>query len=480
MLYHVAEIRTAEHRAIQDLGISGLNLMRTAGMAAFNVLQQHWPQLRQICVFCGAGNNAGDGYVLARLALQAGYRVQLYSMTKLENLTGDTLVSYQDFICAGGQISGFQINFDRNAVIIDALFGTGLNRQVHAEYAAVIASINQSPNPVLAIDVPSGLQADSGRVMGCAVKADVTVTFIGFKCGLFTGQAADYCGTILLADLGLPDSVFAELPIAAEWLTGFSLPVRARTSHKGHFGHVLLIGGNYGFTGALRLSGEAALRSGAGLVSIATRSKHASLINIGRPELMCHGVEDSPQIQALLDKANVVVIGPGLGQDDWAQAMFSAVVASSKTCVVDADALNLLAKQPMQSNNWILTPHPGEAARLLDCHKQTVASDRFAAVKSLQSRYGGVAVLKGAGSLIASQTSLSVSTTGNPGMATAGMGDVLAGMMGGIAAQGLSLLETAKIAVRVHGLAADALAAEFGERGLLAADLLPKIRAYLN
>lgn len=479
-LYRVAEIREAERIAIDELQIPGLQLMRSAGLAAFNAMQRCWPDMRRVSVFCGAGNNAGDGYVLARLALQAGFRVDVYSLAHAENLKGDALTSYRDFLQTGGSLSAFDPGIKIDGIIVDALLGTGLSRQVGDEYAAAISFINRAGRPVLALDVPSGLQADTGCVLGCAVRADVTVTFIALKCGLFTGQAADHCGDIVCSSLNVPDSVLSRLPHAARFLAKTPLPPRPRAAHKGHFGHVLLIGGNLGYSGAIRLAGEAALRAGAGLVSIATREAHAGLLNIGRPELMCLGVESSTELQPLLDKASAVVIGPGLGQDYWAQALFSEVLAGGKACVVDADALNLLAKQPAKRGNWILTPHPGEAARLLNCGSAEIGADRFEAVRSLQNRYGGVCVLKGSGSLVAGQEEIFAATTGNPGMASGGMGDVLAGVIGGLLAQGLSPVEAVKLAVHVHGEAADHVAAENGERGMLASDLLPKIRELLN
>lgn len=479
-LYRVAAIREAERIAIQELGIPGLQLMRDAGVEAFKALQQRWPERRTLTIFCGAGNNAGDGYVVARLALAAGYQVLTYSLVDTLTLKGDALTVFEDFLAAGGQVHAFDPRQKPQGIIVDALLGTGLNRTVSSGYATAIDLINQSDCPVLSIDVPSGLQADSGCVLGCAVKADLTVTFIGLKCGLFTGEARDYCGELICGDLNLPAAVLSALPHEARLLTKTPLPRRSRCAHKGHFGHVLLVGGNHGYTGAIRLAAEAALRSGAGLVSIATRAAHAGLVNIGRPELMCHAVDTPDDLSDLLDKATVVVIGPGLGQDHWAIGLLNKVLVADKPCVIDADALNLVAKNPLNRQNWLLTPHPGEAARLLGCSNKQIAADRFAAAKSIQDRYGGVCVLKGSGSLIADQASMLVSTSGNPGMASGGMGDVLAGLSGALLAQGLSLLDAAKLAVHVHGAAADCIARESGERGMLASDLLAKIREQLN
>lgn len=479
-LYSAEQIRRAEGIVIEEGKISGLQLMCRAGEAAFASLQRRWPEYRQITVFCGVGNNGGDGFVIARLALLAGYQVRLYCSVDRVRLKGDALLACQDFLEAGGGVSGFAKGKPIEGVVVDALLGTGLTRVVNNEFAEIIAAINTANCPVLAVDLPSGLHADTGCVMGCAVRADLTITFIGLKCGLFTGQAADYRGEIECADLDLPETVFAQFVPHAVLINTKPLPVRSRSAHKGNFGHVLLIGGNAGFAGAIRLAGEAALRSGAGLVSIATRPQHSALLNLGRPELMCHGVEDDERITTLLAKASVIVIGPGLGQDDWANSLFAHALQSHKVCVVDADALNLLACNPQHRSNWILTPHPGEAARLLDCTTVEIGFDRFAAVSALQAKFGGVAVLKGAGSLIADGNMIHVATTGNPGMASGGMGDVLAGLMGGLLAQGLSLTDAAQLAVHIHGLAADRHAAEFGERGLLASDLLSKLRELLN
>lgn len=480
-LYCTAQIREAERYAIDELGIPGRELMRRAGYALFEQIRRRWPKQTAITVLCGAGNNGGDGYVVAKLALQANYQVSVYALTDPNVLPGDALSAYQDFLQAGGSVSDFEAGQSKlQGVIVDALFGIGLSRDVGEVYTLAIAAINASSCPVVAVDVPSGLHAYTGSVLGCAVKADLTVTFIGLKCGLYTGEAAEYCGEIVCSTLDIEDAVLAAMPPFALLLDKIELPRRARIAHKGHFGHVLLVGGNLGYTGAIRLAGEAALRSGAGLVSIATRAAHSSLINIGRPELMCHGVECGETLQALLDKASVVVIGPGLGQDDWAREMFNTVIASDKPCVLDADALNLLAEQSTRRENWVLTPHPGEAARLLGCNTRQISSDRFAALTDMQNQCGGTCLLKGAGTLISNGETVYVGTTGNPGMASGGMGDVLSGLIGGLLAQGLSLDEATRLGVYVHGEAADSLALEFGERGLLAGDLPERIRKLLN
>jgi NAD(P)H-hydrate epimerase len=360
------------------------------------------------------------------------------------------------------------------------LLGTGLDRPVTGLYAEAIQAINAHSSPVIAVDIPSGLNADTGNAMGCAVKADCTVTFIGLKQGLFTGQAAEYCGEIYFAQLGVPDDVFDEVKAVAVRVIKSPLPRRSRYAHKGDSGHVLIVGGDLGYSGAAKMAGEAALRVGSGLVTIATRAEHSGLMNLSRPELMCHGVETPEQLMALLAKADVVAVGPGLGQSDWAKALFNAAISSGKPMVVDADGLNLLAAAPINKPDWILTPHPGEAGRLLNYSNAEIQQDWFAAALSLQDKYGGVVILKGAGTLIASGHQLAVSNTGNPGMASGGMGDVLTGVIAGLLAQGFSLQDAAQQGVYNHGLAADLSAEKDGERGLLATDLMPYLRQLVN
>lgn len=481
-LYRAAQVRELDRIAIQERGIPGFELMSRAGTEVFQRIKKQWPNARTVAVFCGSGNNAGDGYVIAKLALEAGMKACVYTVSNPDKLNGDALTAYRKYNDANGAVLPFQAGQAINAdVLVDALLGTGLDRAVTGLYAEVIQAINAHSSPVVAVDIPSGLNADTGNVMGCAVKAVCTVTFIGLKQGLFTGQAAEYCGEICYAQLGVPDDVFEEIEASATRVVKMPLPRRNRDAHKGNCGHVLIVGGDLGYSGAAEMAGEAALRVGSGLVTIATRAEHSGLMNLGRPELMSHGVETPEQLMPLLAKPDVVAIGSGLGQSDWAKALFNAAINSGKPMVVDADGLNLLAAAPtLTKPDWILTPHPGEAARLLNCSNADIQQDRFAAVLSLQAKYGGVVILKGAGTLIAFGHQLAVSNTGNPGMASGGMGDVLTGVIAGLVAQGFSLQDAAQQGVYNHGLAADLSAAKDGERGLLATDLMPYLRQLVN
>lgn len=478
-LFNVAQIKTIENTAIQAQAVPSIELMIRAGNAVFQQFLVRWPHAIQVTIFCGVGNNAGDGYIAATLAHQTGLEVTVISVGAPEHLKGDALTAYQTYRDAEGRVDVFAPEQAIVAdVIIDALFGTGLNKPVTGVMAHAVDAINMSDLPVIAIDIPSGLNANTGVVMGCAVAADCTVTFIGLKQGQFTGQAADYCGEIIYDALGVSDAVLQSVTPTTYRVTRNRLPARYRCSHKGNYGHVLVIGGDHGYCGAARLAGEAALRVGAGLVSIATRHEHAGLLNIGRPELMCHGVENADELTRLMNKADVIVVGPGLGRSAWAKELFIAVMNASHAInarlplVIDADALHFLAQARLKYPEWILTPHPGEAAQLLHLSTADIALDRFDAASAIQARYDGIAVLKGSGTLIASERDVAVSNTGNPGMASGGMGDVLGGVIAGLVAQGLSLKDAAQQGVYLHGLAGDKAAESTGERGLLASDMM--------
>jgi NAD(P)H-hydrate epimerase len=343
--------------------------------------------------------------------------------------------------------------------------------------------MNAHSAPVLCADIPSGLHADSGCVLGETVQADATVTFIGRKRGLYTGAGVQFAGRLVFADLDVPAAVFKDMQAGVRLLQqdAVALPPRRRDAHKGCFGHVLVVGGAPGMSGAARLAAEAAARAGAGLVSVATHPQHAIFLNAGRPELMVHAVGRADELSPLLARASVAVIGPGLGQSEWSRGLFEKLVESRLPLVVDADALGLLAKDPIKKDNWILTPHPGEAARLLALSNQAVQQDRFAAVRNIQSKYGGVALLKGGGTLVAGAVPpVQLCPFGNPGMASGGMGDILGGVIAALLAQGVPAGQAAGQAACIHGRAGDLVAGADGERGLLASDLLIEIRRLIN
>ncbi|ULQ45742.1 NAD(P)H-hydrate dehydratase [Flagellatimonas centrodinii] len=481
-LYESAAVRELDRRAIEG-GIDAAELMRRAAAAAWRIACDRWPRCRRLVVVCGSGNNGGDGYALAALAAAAGCTVQLvqFGAPPDSPAARAARAAWTPF----GQPQPWPVAFDPLAdLVVDAVLGIGLQRPVTGAMAAMLAAMNAHAAPILALDVPSGLDADTGRPRGAAVRAAVTVSFIAHKAGLWTGVAADYCGDRLLDTLGVPVDL-AKAPGPRAWLMPLrigpeALPPRRPAAHKGEHGHVLVVGGAPGMAGAALLASRAALRSGAGWVSLATHPDHSTALVAAQPELMVHAVNGADELQPLLARARVVVLGPGLGQNAWSQALFDTVLASGRPLVLDADGLNLLARRPQVLGGAVLTPHPGEAMRLMDAAAvDEVEADRFQSAEVLRDRFGAVVVLKGAGSVIAGRR-LWVCPAGNPGMAVGGMGDVLSGIIGALMAQGLAPEAAAATGVLAHALAADAIARRRGGRGLLPSDVVDALWQPLN
>jgi ADP-dependent NAD(P)H-hydrate dehydratase / NAD(P)H-hydrate epimerase len=483
-IYSAAQVRALDRRAIDELGIPGYELMTRAGHATLNALRAAWPGARSLAVLCGPGNNGGDGYVLARIARAQGLRVAVFALGDPLQLRGDARQAHDEFLAAGGTCSPWQPAALRAAdVVVDALFGTGLTRAVDGLAADMIAAINEAARPVVAVDIPSGLHADTGAVLGLATRADLTATFIGRKAGFYLGAGPEYVGRIVFDDLAVPPETYAGAAAIARLIDGDvinrALPTRSRTAHKGRHGHVLVIGGGPGMAGAARLAGEAALRAGAGLVTVAVHPTSVGAL-ASRPELMSVAVGTHADLELVLDRVTVIALGPGLGQSPWAMEVLGTALAAGKPLIVDADALNLLTNAPQRRDDWVLTPHPGEAARLLGIPTEAVQRDRLHAVMDLQARYGGTVVLKGAGSIVQTPAMGAwLCDRGNPGMAVAGMGDVLTGVIAGIAAQCGNLPLAACAGVYAHASAGDAAAAA-GERGMLASDVIACLRSSVN
>ncbi len=484
-IYSVATVREIDRRAIQQAEIPGYTLMNRAAAAAVRAARLKFPKAVRWQVVCGAGNNGGDGYAVARLAANDGIVVSALAVADPASLQGDAATAYRDFAAKGGVVLPWSGDLDGEAdLLIDGLLGNGLTRAVSGDIATAVNAINAHGAPVMALDIPTGIHGDSGAVMGCAVRADLTVTFVGLKTGLFLDRAPDYCGAIEYSDLDIPESCLPEGPAGFRRISddkiGQGLQPRLKGAHKGDFGHVLVVGGGAGMPGAIRLCGEAALRAGAGRVSLATDPGHAAMLTSTCPELMSHAITDSGDLQQLIDKSDVIAFGPGLGRSTWAFDLFATVSADQRPSVWDADALNLLAETPATAVARVITPHPGEAGTLLGRAASSVQADRPTALRELQERYGGVVVLKGAGSLVSGADGTPwLSTSGNPGMASPGMGDVLTGIIAALIAQGLSLEDAAVIGVEVHARAGDR-AAQSGQRGLLASDLIKELRGVVN
>ncbi len=499
-LYTAEQVKQNEVLAAQLAGVSMYSLMQRAGMAVYERFLGLYPRAKNVLVICGKGNNGGDGYIFATLAKQAQLKVNVFQIDDASLLTGDALCAYQDWQSVGGQNSSWD---DWNTalleadVIIDAMLGTGLSGEVRKEYRRYIEQINQIHCPVIAVDIPSGLCANTGAVLGDAIYASHTVTFVGVKQGLCTARARDHVGELHFCGLGVNvefDAIEEESALGIDHkLIPRLLPPLKSTAHKGENGKLLCAGGNVGMSGAIRFCASAAVRSGSGLTAGVTHPSSLMSLQIACPEVMSQSItsDDLRNAENELTKrirwADALVFGPGFGEDEWAYQAYQYLSQSDKPKVVDADGLNILAMLSQRfdgtlvcDNQRVITPHPGEAARLLNVTIKDVERDRYAAARQLQERFGGVVVLKGAGTLIYDGVRMYVCLAGNPGMASGGMGDVLSGVIGALLAKGIPIAIAARLGVMIHSHAADINAVQYGERGLLATDVVNTLRSVLN
>ena len=501
--YSAEAVRNIDYLMVEQGFVdNSYELMTRAAQAMLDFINRKYSHISHMTIVCGAGNNAGDGYVLAQLATKQEHepkiKIHLISIIEPEKLSGDAHKAYLNWLECGGKIETMaEAHFPATDLIVDALIGTGLNRALEDEWYDAVEMINNSPKPVLSVDIPSGLNADNGSTHGIAVNADHTMTFIAQKMGMYTAEARHYCGEIHFASLGVADTLYHQIEHSAsliEWnKIAEKLPCRSPVSHKGDHGHLLIIGGDHGMSGACRIAGEAALRAGAGLVSIATRHDNINAVNSARPELMVHGVETAQDLEPLLKKATAIAIGPGLGTNQWGMALLDKIIKRLKqeivsgeektACVIDADALNIMAQHNLiiQNPDIIYTPHFGEASRLLKhtSESPSVETNRFEIIKHLRQKYYGTFILKGAGTLINLNDEITICPYGNEGMASAGMGDCLTGIIGALLAQKLSTPDATQLGVCLHAKAGD-LAAQEGKNGMIVSDLLPKIRQLMN
>ncbi|GAA5524335.1 bifunctional NAD(P)H-hydrate repair enzyme Nnr [Microbulbifer aestuariivivens] len=487
-LYSAESVRELDRRVITALGVPSLALMKRAGRRAFARLMARWPDVRRVQVFCGGGNNGGDGYVVAALAAQKNIPVTACACVPPEKLSGDARSAYEYALREGVQVVQSLTDLDSedgDTVIVDALLGTGFSGELREPLGHAVERINRSVAPVLAVDIPSGLNADTGHG-DRAVRADLTVTFIARKLGLYCGRGPALCGEVAFEDLGAPAEVHQGLEPLAWRYTGESVPrlaERPADAYKNQFGHILVVGGDAGFGGAALMAAESAARSGAGLISLATRPEHLSAALTRCPEVMAHPVISGQELEPLLDSPDVIAVGPGLGRAPWGEQLLARAGRAEVPLVVDADALNILAGgrvlAGLRRDDWVLTPHVGEAARLLGWDSAAVLADPLAAAQAVQEKFSGVVILKGAGTLIAHEQGVDLINAGNPGMASGGMGDLLTGIIAALIGQGLSPVEAARLAVWLHGAAGDHAAAD-GQRGLLATDLLPWVRRLVD
>jgi len=490
--YSAHQVQSNESVIAKKMGIEMYQLMQRAGESVFSLLWDRYSFANKILILTGKGNNGGDGYIIAKLAVENDLSVKVFSICDPSELKGDAFKAYKDFVTVGGKIEE-KLDFADCDLIVDALLGTGFSGELSDVIKSVSQQVNQAGKPVISIDVPSGIDATTGATSKYAIYADNTVSFIGLKQGLLTGKAKDYVGELYFSGLGVDEEFAKAIPsvvnhLSEQYLLNKKI-TRKKSTYKNQQGHVLLIGGDKGMGGAIRLAGEACLRSGAGLVSIATHSDNVVSVLQGCYELMVHGVQDEIQLNSLIEKASVIVIGPGMGQSSWSNMLFKAICCyQDKIKVIDADALNLLAKSELELQNCVLTPHAGEAARLLQCTNHDIESNRFAAVNKIVKQYQATVVLKGPGTLICQDKKININRSGSPSMASAGMGDVLSGIIGSLIAQKTNdfnadklvqkkqtIFDMTCLSVFIHGKAAQ-YAEKDGVNGLLASDLFPYIR----
>ncbi len=483
-IYLKEQIKSVDRKAAQLLEISSFQLMHKAGTAVFAYIRHH----RKILIVTGTGHNAGDGFIIALLALNSGINVDVWSLKAIEQLPKDAQKAANDYQKAGGQFIQGPSNQQYDC-IVDAILGTGLNREVKGHFAQAINWINKQNIKTLSVDIPSGLDADTGCIRSCAIQADVTISIICFKPGLITNHGKDQCGQLYLEDLGIPKSIQQTIKTTIHLLDKSTLHhsklIHQHNSHKSSFGQVMIVGGKKNMLGAVILAGQSALRSGCGLVEVVSQHSQSVLISLQCPELL---TSDDINTARLLTTAQVIAIGPGLGLDSQAKNTLSFCLELKKPMVIDADALTLIAQQyyfdntsiqPIQFNdNVVLTPHPKEAARLLNCDTQTIQADRVSAAQALSERFNTNVILKGSGTVICDTTGQTfICPFGYSGMATAGMGDVLTGIIAGLIAQGLPVIEAAQTGVVWHAIAAEDC--QKGN-GLIASDVIHQLPTTLS
>lgn len=479
-VYTADECRELDRVAIEEHDIPGFTLMQRAGAFVFTTIQDRWPGIRSLLVVAGSGNNAGDGYVVATLAHRAGINTTVHRVGAAKRLRGDALLAWE-------QLQQHDITFVDEPtsadIVVDSLLGTGAQGTLSSDYENTIAQINNSQAPIVAVDVPSGVDASSGGLLTeNPVNAELTCMFIGAKLGLFTGPGLQYRGDLVFTDLGVPPDIYQNVsgvPLLDTTSKRPVLPPRDALAHKYQFGHVVFVGGDHGMGGTAILAAEAALRTGAGLVTVLTRNQNVPAVLARRPEVMVVGIDESTDISSYLARADVLAIGPGLGQSSWGRTLLQAVLAHQpECCVLDAEALRILKTQQWKvPAGCILTPHPGEAAFMSSASTSEVQADRPKFVKALSREHGCTVILKGPGTLIASQGRLcSVSQFINGSLATAGSGDVLTGIAAAAYARCRSPIQAAEVAVSLHGAAGARAVRENPDQSLIASDLLASIR----
>ncbi len=506
------QMQELDRRSIENYKIPGIVLMENAGRGAAEVISKTFPNIQRwkVAVISGKGNNGGDGFVIARHLMNQGVVVKVFLLTDPRALRGDAETNYQVFYRMKGEVlpvpsskdyQRIKKDLEKFDLLVDGIFGTGLDAEVRGYYREVIDHLNTLQKPIVAIDIPSGLDANTGKPLGTAIKATLTITFGLPKIGLLISPGLDYAGEVKVIDIGIPKKLVDEEKIQTFLLEGNEIRKWVSTrrrpeSHKGDYGHLLVLAGSVGKTGAAAMTCEAALRMGAGLVTLAIPKSLNSIMEVKLTEVMTEPLPETPKqtlslraynsILRLCENKSAVVIGPGIGTFKETQALILKLVKSLEIpMIIDADGITALSTQPkifpLTNRNLILTPHPGEMARLIRSTPKEIQGDRIGVSRNFAQSNHLYLVLKGHRTLIATpKGDIFINPTGNPGMASGGTGDVLTGMIGGLVCQGLDLLTSLQIAVYLHGWAGDEVAREIGETSLVATDILRKIPTLLQ
>ena len=489
-LYTAQEMKKIDRDTTTQFGIEGLELMERAGCQVAEIIASQYPKHHSVGIVCGKGNNGGDGFVTARYLSERGFQnVALFLLLQKGELKGDALAHFKKINLEKVKIfeSGELEKLKNYSIIVDAILGTGLEETVNDPYKQVIHFINALQKEVIAIDIPSGLSSETGEPQGASIHAKITVTLGGVKIGTVLNQASPYVGQLYVRDIGIPSSLLkSNKKLLTKERIRSLLPKREPQAHKNKFGHVLALGGSSGMEGAIQMTALSALRVGCGLVSVTSFTK----LTPSHLEIMYHKLPYlfwKRKLKKILAEKNVVAVGPGLGQSKKANALIRSLLKEFRgSMVMDADALNCLSTLQQDPNiikkikdlpkKPVLTPHLGEFSRLTHYAKMEIEKNRVDLAAEFSKKWNVILVLKGSGTVIAEPGGeIWINPTGNPGMASAGMGDVLTGMIAGFIAQGLSSYEAAQLGVYLHGLAGDILKEEKGDAGLIATDIIEKL-----
>lgn len=494
LIFNTKEVYNIEKDYAIRHGNSSYDLMDKAGFSVFKYILELKENVKSVLIFCGRGNNGGDGYVAAYYLKQHGIDVKVCAIGPVHERQ-EAFIAYKKYVESGGIVLNTLPSVATNVdVVVDALLGTGLTSFVKEPYASYIQFINKIDALKIAIDVPSGLNADTGIVLGDCVQANITICMLALKIGLFTADAVDYTGKVIFEDLGVDSGSYYKkisfddggpcLPCLNRYYDNIKedLPLRLKSANKGDCGKILIIAGSFGMGGASIICATGALRAGAGLIKVATDVRNFSAINSRAPELMTVDFDNASDLSKAIAWADVIAIGPGLGQDERAVYLVNLVSKLDKTVIYDADALNIIAKNDclLFKQKKVLTPHPGEAARLLNESVDEIQQDRFKSCFKLWQKYGGVVLLKGPGSIVCDGVHLTLINEGSEAMATGGMGDMLTGIISALIGQGASLNTATVVASCVHGRAGTMCGRDNGTIGTAACDLSLYVRRLIN